>query len=144
MKILSVLLSLLWILASCKKENTTTENKRPNQGKGITDIVNEEQLNPSRPRPLPPKGSVNMQDLITDPEGLFCSKDSEIPFSGKVYAEYPSGHLSAEGTLKGGQYDGLWFIWHENGQKQSEENFKEGKSISVKHWNKSGEPIEKL
>ncbi|MBT7983002.1 MAG: hypothetical protein HN584_10565 [Akkermansiaceae bacterium] len=144
MKILSVLLSLLWILASCKKENTTTENTRPNQGKGITDIVNEEQLNPSRPRSLPPKGSVNMQDLITDPEGLFCSKDSEIPFSGKVYAEYPSGHLSAEGTLKGGQYDGLWFIWHENGQKQSEENFKEGKSISVKHWNKSGEPIEKL
>ncbi|MFL2479223.1 MAG: hypothetical protein ACJ0K4_06695 [Verrucomicrobiales bacterium] len=106
MKILSVLLSLLWILASCKKENTTTENTKPNQGKGITDIVDEEQTNPSRPRPLPSKGSVNMQDLITDPEGLFCSKDSEIPFSGKVYAEYPSGHLSAEGNLKVGQYDG--------------------------------------
>ena len=144
MKILSVLLSLLWILASCKKENTTTENTKPNQGKGITDIVDEEQANPSRPRPLPSKGSVNMQDLITDPEGLFCSKDSEIPFSGKVYAEYPSGHLSAEGNLKVGQYDGIWFIWYENGQKQSEENFNEGKSISVKHWNKSGEPIEKL
>ncbi|MDB4711694.1 hypothetical protein OAL09_09705 [Verrucomicrobia bacterium] len=144
MKNLSVLLSLLWIFAGCKKENTTTENTRPTQEEGITDIVDTEQVDPNRPRPLPPKGAVNIKILITDPEGLFCSKDSEIPFSGKVYAEYPNGYLSAEGTLKDGQYDGLWFIWHENGQKQSEENFKEGKSITVKNWNERGELIEKL
>lgn len=143
MKNLSVLLSLLFIFAGCKKENATTDNTRPAQEENITDIVDAEQADPNRPRPLPPKGAVNVNNLITDPEGLFCSKDSEIPFSGKIYAEYPSGHLSAEGTLKEGKYDGLWFMWHENGQKQSEENFKEGKTISVKHWNKRGEPIEK-
>lgn len=143
MKNLSVLLSLLFIFAGCEKENTTTDNTRPAQEEDITDIVDAEQADPNRPRPLPPKGAVNVNNLITDPEGLFCSKDSEIPFSGKIYAEYPSGHLSAEGTLKEGKYDGLWFMWHENGQKQSEENFKEGKTISVKHWNKRGEPIEK-
>ena len=144
MKNISVLLSLLFIFAGCEKKNATTDKTRPAQKEDITDIVDAEQADPNRPRPLPPKGAVNVNNLITDPEGLFCSKDSEIPFSGKIYAEYPSGHLSAEGTLKEGKYDGLWFTWHENGQKQSEENFKEGKTISVKHWNKKGEPIENL
>jgi hypothetical protein len=144
MKNISVLLSLLFIFAGCEKKNATTDKTRPAQKEDITDIVDAEQSDPNRQRPLPPKGAVNVNNLITDPEGLFCSKDSEIPFSGKIYAEYPSGHLSAEGTLKEGKYDGLWFTWHENGQKQSEENFKEGKTISVKHWNKKGEPIENL
>ena len=144
MKNISVLLSLLFIFAGCEKKNATTDKTRPAQKEDITDIVDAEQADPNRPRPLPHKGAVNVNNLITDPEGLFCSKDSEIPFSGKIYAEYPSGHLSAEGTLKEGKYDGLWFTWHENGQKQSEENFKEGKTISVKHWNKKGEPIENL
>lgn len=141
MKNLPTLLPLLLIFANCNKQSAHTGNPKLTQEDAITDIGNSDKADPNRPRPLPPEGAINLKNLITDPEGLFCSKDSEIPFSGKIYAEYPSGNLSAEGTLRDGKYDGLWFIWHENGKKQSEEIFKEGKSLSLKQWNERGELI---
>ena len=64
MKNLSVLLSLLFIFAGCEKENATTDNARPAQEEDITDIVDAEQADPNRPRPLPPKGAVNVLSLI--------------------------------------------------------------------------------
>ena len=36
--------------------------------------------------------------------------------------------------------NGLWMAWYANGQKQKEENYKDGKLISAKYWNSKGEP----
>ena len=141
MKQLMVLIALLLLFSNCSKQSADTGNPKLSQEDTITNISNSDKANPNRSGPSPPEGAMNLKNLMTDPEGLFCSKDSEIPFSGKVYAEYLSGNLSIQGTLKDGKYDGTWFIWYENGQKQSEEIFKEGKSISLKEWNERGEII---
>jgi antitoxin component YwqK of YwqJK toxin-antitoxin module len=38
--------------------------------------------------------------------------------------------------------DGLYTAWHENGQKQVEGTYKDGKVISEKWWNSKGEEVE--
>ena len=44
-----------------------------------------------------------------------------------------------EGKLKDGKQDGFWTAWHENGQKMSEEQFKDGKEVVVKWWFDNGQ-----
>jgi len=41
-------------------------------------------------------------------------------------------------TYKNGKQDGLFTFWHENGQKELEENYKDGKRISRKSWDRDG------
>ena len=40
--------------------------------------------------------------------------------------------------------DGPWTGWHENGQKQAEETYKDGEAISEKWWNSKGEEVETM
>ncbi len=41
-------------------------------------------------------------------------------------------------NFKDGESDGLQTDWYENGQKEYEETYKDGESISEKRWNKDG------
>ena len=49
-----------------------------------------------------------------------------------------------EENFKGGKRDGLQMERHDNGQKESEANFKDGKLVegSIKYWNNKGEPVD--
>ena len=38
--------------------------------------------------------------------------------------------------------DGLQTSWHENGQKWTEQTYKDGRWISAKFWNSKGEEVE--
>ena len=43
-----------------------------------------------------------------------------------------------ETNYKDGELDGLQTWWYENGQKEKERTFKDGKWISIKKWNENG------
>ena len=69
------------------------------------------------------------------------------PYTGKAFRLYPSAEASnkkkqVEFTFRNGVQDGLTVRWHRNGQKWSEENFKDGELISRKYWNSKGEPVD--
>jgi antitoxin component YwqK of YwqJK toxin-antitoxin module len=53
---------------------------------------------------------------------------------------FPNGQKSFEGTFKDGEKDGLWTSWYEydNGQKESEVTWKNGKLIFIKEWTEDG------
>ena len=54
----------------------------------------------------------------------------------EIYHE--NGQKEGEGTFKDGKRKGKWSGWYENGQKNSEQLFKDGKLISEKEWNEDG------
>ncbi len=46
-----------------------------------------------------------------------------------------------EGNYKGGNQDGEWVQWHENGQQQSEILYEDGKILGASYWNSNGDPV---
>ena len=69
---------------------------------------------------------VNLDEL-EDREGVAYLKNSDSPYTGKVFEFHDNGQKKSEITLKDGKEDGLSVTWHENGQKESEYNYKDGK-----------------
>ena len=51
---------------------------------------------------------------------------------------YENGQKEAESNWKDGKADGLETICYENGQKREETIYKNGKEISSKEWNEDG------
>ena len=62
-------------------------------------------------------GQIYVQGRFIDGDGSNLSELSGVPFNGRT---------------------GRWNAWFKNGQKESEEIFKDGKLISEKEWNKDG------
>ncbi|MDC0911185.1 hypothetical protein OAQ45_01260, partial [Candidatus Marinimicrobia bacterium] len=72
-------------------------------------------------------------------DGLFVSKDTEIPYSGRVLTVYDNGQKEWEVTYKDGVEDGLVNQWYNNGQKQLEVTFKNKKPDGIfQRWNEDG------
>jgi antitoxin component YwqK of YwqJK toxin-antitoxin module len=69
---------------------------------------------------------VNLDELGVR-EGVAYLKNSDSPYTGKVFEFHDNGQKKSEITLKDGKEDGLSVTWHENGQKESEYNYKDGK-----------------
>ena len=51
---------------------------------------------------------------------------------------YDNGQKNSEGTYKDGKVDGLEIYWYQNGQKYREVSFINGELISEKSWNEDG------
>ena len=60
-------------------------------------------------------------------EGVAYLKNSDSPYTGKVFEFHDNGQKKLEAGYKDGKYDGPAVSWHENGQKDSEGNNKDGK-----------------
>jgi antitoxin component YwqK of YwqJK toxin-antitoxin module len=74
-------------------------------------------------------------------------KGSDTPYTGKVSRfHHENGQKRSEGNYKDGKAEGLWVSWHENGQKSWEGNLKEGEEVegSAKYWNSKGEPVDTI
>jgi antitoxin component YwqK of YwqJK toxin-antitoxin module len=67
-------------------------------------------------------------------EGVAYLKNSDSPYTGKIFDFHDNGQKKAEGNLKDGKLDGLLVWWHENGQKKAEENLKDGKLDGLLVW----------
>jgi antitoxin component YwqK of YwqJK toxin-antitoxin module len=42
---------------------------------------------------------------------------------------HENGQKKSEGEYKDGEREGLWTFWHENGQKEKEGEYKDGEKI---------------
>ena len=60
-------------------------------------------------------------------EGVFYLKGVDTRYTGNAIALYENGQKQAEDNFKDGKRDGLQLFWHQNGQKRGEINWKNGK-----------------
>ncbi|MDC0298504.1 hypothetical protein OAL21_04995, partial [Akkermansiaceae bacterium] len=60
---------------------------------------------------------VNLDELEVR-EGVAYLKNSDSPYTGKVFEFHDNGQKKSETTLKDGKYDGLSASWYKNGKKQ--------------------------
>ena len=106
-------------------------------GCGKKKVANEvvEPVDGSNPKPE----GVSVEKLEPR-ESIWYLKDSETPYTGKVYSLYPNGKMKSQRNYKDGKLDGLIFAWHENGQKFWEENFKDGEPEGLGFaWHRNGQ-----
>ena len=65
------------------------------------------------------------------------------PYTGKVIIYYENGKKEKEANYKDGKLDGLHVFWHENGQKSWEGNYKDGKEDGLLvEWYENGEKMQ--
>ena len=56
---------------------------------------------------------VNQDELVLR-DGIVYLKGSDTSYTGKVYGLYENGKKESEGNYKDGKFDGLLVLWHEN------------------------------
>ena len=66
--------------------------------------------------------TIDAKDLV-EREGLYYKKFTDVPFTGEVDGR-------SNGSFKNGMREGLWVIYHKNGQLKSRGDYKNGK----KNW----------
>ena len=59
-------------------------------------------------------------------ESIWYLKNSETPYSGKVFRVYKNGQKDYEINCKDGKLDGLQVYWYKSGQKRKEAYYKDG------------------
>jgi len=102
-----------------------------------------------------------------DREGLRYLKNSDTPYTGKLFNVYKNGLKSSELNYKDGKLHGPWITWygrwkssefnhkdnkahgtytkwHRNGKKQSQVIYKDDEKISAQHWNSKGESVDSI
>ena len=84
-------------------------------------------------------------DKLVERGGLHYDVNSDKPYSGEVVWYYENGQKEGEGTFKDGKLDGLWTYWYEDGQKRGEGTFKNGKwDGKWTRWSSDGEESSEL
>jgi antitoxin component YwqK of YwqJK toxin-antitoxin module len=84
---------------------------------------------------------VNLDEL-EDREGVAYLKNSDSPYTGKCFEFHDNGQKKSEGNLKDGKQHGLSVLWHENGQKKTEVNYKDGKQHGLLvSWYENGQKV---
>ncbi|MDC0238936.1 hypothetical protein OAK82_01010 [Candidatus Thioglobus sp.] len=64
------------------------------------------------------------------------------PYTGIYLCKHDNGQKEIEGRYKDGRLVGKWTVWYENGQIMREENYKNGKlEGSWTKWNKTGQKV---
>jgi major membrane immunogen (membrane-anchored lipoprotein) len=71
--------------------------------------------------------------------GLKYEINSLTPFTGKYITYYNNGQKQTESNFTEGKENGLVTSWYENGQKTLEENYKFGKKTGLRtEWHEKG------
>ena len=72
---------------------------------------------------------------------VFLPNDTD-PYTGKYLCKYDNGQKEREGRYKNGKLIGKWTVWYENGQIMREENYKDGKLDGKQtKWSKGGQKV---
>ena len=138
----AVLVSLPLLLGGCGEKKVVepvTEVKPVEEKQEV-----KEEAKPEEPvaETKPKTEGVNEDEL--EPRGKFPNfiyfiKGSDTPYTGKSYGLYDNGQKEFEGNWKDGKLDGLVVTWHENGKKESERNFKDGNEEGMQvAWHENG------
>jgi antitoxin component YwqK of YwqJK toxin-antitoxin module len=90
-----------------------------------------------------PKVVVETPKPVVDSDQLRFQGDlwyfKEKPFTGVAVRKHENGKKESEITYKDGKKDGLWTSWHENGQKRREATYKDGNLVSATVWKQKGD-----
>ena len=79
------------------------------------------------------------QDELERREGIMYLKGSDTPYTGKSFTLWQNGQKQFERNYKDGKEDGLQTRWYENGKKKGEANFKDGKQDGLTMgWHENG------
>ena len=137
------LLGLLLVMGmvGCGKQNGPPPgitNTRPGIAKPLPAKPNKPQAKIDEP----PVQTVDFSKLV-ERDGLMYEGDSETPFTGVMVSKHENGQKRSEVNMKDGKPEGLVTQWHENGQKLSEATYKDGKVVSETKWDKEGNEIKK-
>ena len=81
------------------------------------------------------KGKVSQSDV---PLESFWDSDYSL-HDGLFTSWHENGQKLSEENFKEGKEDGLQLWWYENGQKDGEEKWKDGKRMSAETWKPNGE-----
>ena len=87
--------------------------------------------------------SIDIESLEERNDLMYQVNESE-PYSGWGKLMYDSGQVKRLIPYKDGREEGLWTLWHENGQKASELTTKDDVQFAKKYWNNKGEPVGSL
>ena len=78
----------------------------------------------------------------TDGQNIVFLPNDINPYTGKYLCNYDNGQKEKEGNYEDGKLNGKWTIWYESGQKESEVNYKNGKLDGKSTWwNKNGQTV---
>ena len=78
---------------------------------------------------------INYETKLIERDGIFYSKDTNKPYSGRVFSLYDDGKIKSEGTLKDGKMmSRTEWKWYKNGQKRQVEPYKDGKFNGFFKW----------
>ena len=78
-------------------------------------------------------------DQTINRKGLIYLKDSNSPYTGKLFEFHANSLKKEEISLKDGMQDGLETHWYENGKKKLEGNYKDGKPDGFEtYWYENG------
>ena len=137
MKFLLMIAIAILAVACGGKDEPTTETK-PLEEKAV-EVKEEAKTEEPLAETEPELEGINAEKL-EERESIWYLKDSETPYTGKVYSLHPNGQKKQEGNFKEGKTDGLLVRWHKNGQKEAEGNFKDGKRDGLHvRWHENGQ-----
>ena len=71
---------------------------------------------------------------LQDREGVMYLPNEETPFTGRAESFYENGQKELESNYKDGKPDGLWTWLYGSGQKEREGNYKDGKKDGLVTW----------
>ena len=78
----------------------------------------------------------------TDGQNIVFLPNETNPYTGKYLCKYENGQKEREGRYKDGRLIGKWNIWYESGEIESEANYKNGKLDGKSTWwNKKGQKV---
>ena len=63
----------------------------------------------------------------TSSQNIVFLPNDTYPYSGKYLCKYDNGQKEKEGGYKDGKLIGKWTVWYESGEKKLEANYKNGK-----------------
>ena len=90
------------------------------------------------------KEPINYEEILVERDGIFYTKDTNKPYSGRVFSLYDDGKKKDEGTFKDGKL--IWrteWKYHGNGQKWFEGTFKDGfRDGLFTNWYENGQKKE--
>ena len=79
---------------------------------------------------------------LQDRNGVTYLQNEETPFTGRARIFNENGQKQVEGSFKDGKQDGLWIKYNENGQKKREANYKDGKLDGLfVEWHENGQKL---
>ena len=84
---------------------------------------------------------VVVEDLkLEERNGVMYLPNHEEPYTGEYLKWHENGQKQEEGTYKDGKEDGRWMLYDENGQKEFDTTYKDGKEDGLETlWYENGQ-----